>query len=123
MLLPGGSASVGLAVPDQAACVYDSRRKIAVTQAGARCAQGHRFADNASGLIDFTAVVGEAGPPGHAPGIPKRSWLRRLRRGLLAAGCAAYPVVLALLLPLGYLVGRWLQPLPWPDVRTDPARL
>ena len=80
----------------------------------AACGNGHRFGLNSSGLIDFTAPLRDA--PASGPSEPDapavRSWGRKLRRVLLAAGCLPYLGFLVLLMPLGFVVGRFRQPLP-----------
>lgn len=81
---------------------------------GAACGNNHRFGFNSSGLLDFTAPLrGEPAAQPSEPDTPApRSWGRKLRRVLLAAGCLPYLGFLVLLLPLGFVVGRFRQPLP-----------
>jgi SAM-dependent methyltransferase len=93
------------------------RAALGIDAAGAICGNGHRFSCNSSGLIDFTSLLcneAGAGPAETVDSDPVagRSWLRKLRRMMLAAGCLIYLGFLGLLLPLGFVVGRFRQPLP-----------
>jgi hypothetical protein len=75
------------------------------------CRDGHRFARNASGLIDFTAVRAPGDAEVEAARQPtRRVWTRRLRRWVLGAGCLVYVAFLAALVPLGLALGRFHQP-------------
>ena len=91
------------------------RGELGIADSGAACAGGHRFGRNSSGLVDFTALVRDrAGTPVEASGpdpAVARSWTRKLRRVLLAAGCLVYLGFLLFLVPLGVVVGRFRQPL------------
>ena len=79
------------------------------------CGNGHRFARNRAGLIDFSALVPEANPrPVMLDGVavsacPSRS-KRRGRRLALLALSAGYAGFLLLVLPLGMIVGLFHQP-------------
>jgi SAM-dependent methyltransferase len=85
---------------------------------GAVCASGHRFGRNRCGLLDFTMPMSDDDEADyvHAPPLVaepplRRSWGRRLRRGAMAMGCLVYIALLALLAPLGFVVGRFCNPL------------
>ena len=86
------------------------------------CANGHRFARDAAGLVDFTgleaepAVVAE-GSADPAPEIPPATttagrplWLRYLRRKALLGLSLFYAAFLAALVPLALVVRLFHQP-------------
>ncbi len=90
--------------------------ELTLERAAARCRNGHRFGYNPSGLIDFTALLRDTPEPrsderrllaisGESP------WAGLLRRSILGAACIIYLAALATLLPLGFLLGRFYQPL------------
>jgi SAM-dependent methyltransferase len=89
--------------------------ELTLDRLAAACRNGHRFGYNRSGLIDFTALLSDSEQA--ADGLPltgssgRSRWARRLRRATLAAGCVIYVAFLAMLLPLGLVLGRWHQPL------------
>jgi SAM-dependent methyltransferase len=84
---------------------------LAAGEQDAVCRDGHRFARNTSGLIDFTAVRALGDAEVEAAGQPTRgAWTRRLRRWALGAGCLVYVAFLAALVPLGLALGRFHQP-------------
>jgi ubiquinone/menaquinone biosynthesis C-methylase UbiE len=86
------------------------------------CANGHRFARNAAGLVDFTGLAAEpaAVVEGHtdpAPKIPSAAttvgrplWLRYLRRGALLGLSLFYAAFLMALVPLALIVRLFHQP-------------
>jgi SAM-dependent methyltransferase len=85
------------------------------------CANGHRFARNAAGLVDFTALAAEPaavaeGSPDPAPEITSATtvgrppWLRYARRGALFGLSLFYAAFLAVLVPLALAVGLFHQP-------------
>jgi SAM-dependent methyltransferase len=108
---PGASPHAVAAADPQPVCPL-CRGALQRDADGVECGQGHRFANNASGLIDFTAVVADV-PASGARSSPAaaRPWTRKLRRALLAAGCAAYLGFLVSLAPLGFVAGKLRQPL------------
>jgi SAM-dependent methyltransferase len=85
----------------------------------ALCGDGHRFARNRHGLIDFTAIAPEidveasalpvASSDIAAP-IHRSVRSRRWRRRALVVTSAGYAGLLLLLLPLGLIVGTFYQP-------------
>jgi hypothetical protein len=84
---------------------------LAAGERDAVCREGHRFARNTSGLIDFTAVRALGDVEVEAARQPtRRAWTRRLRRWVLGAGCLVYVAFLAALVPLGLALGRFHQP-------------
>jgi hypothetical protein len=85
------------------------------------CGEGHRFARNRIGIIDFTTlapeIASDAGIGGGTPDLPAVSpqparsihsghWRRRA----LLALSAFYAGFLLLLAPSGVIVGRFYQP-------------
>lgn len=85
------------------------------------CGNGHRFARDAAGLIDFTGFAAE--PAAVAEGSPKPvpeissatpagrpPWIRHLRRGALLGLSLFYAGFLLLLAPLALAVGPFHQP-------------
>lgn len=85
----------------------------------ALCGDGHRFARNRHGLIDFTAIAPEIDVEANAPpaassdiAAPIRRSVRsrRWRRRALLVMSAGYAGLLLLLLPLGLIVGMFYQP-------------
>jgi SAM-dependent methyltransferase len=99
-----------------------------VCQAGLReegalfvCGNGHRFARDAEGLVDFTGLASEPAavaerPTDPAPGIAsatpsgRPTWLRYLRRGALLGLSLFYAGFLLALVPLAVGVGLFHQP-------------
>ena len=84
--------------------------------ATATCGNGHRFARDRSGLVDFTATVsaGEADAAVAMADAPEPAaqlgWGRRLRRLVMAAGCIPYIGFLGILVPFGLVFGQFHQP-------------
>jgi 2-polyprenyl-3-methyl-5-hydroxy-6-metoxy-1,4-benzoquinol methylase len=89
------------------------------------CANGHRFARNALGLVDFSALAPEPAvaaphnPGGAAPEVPvlpvsaparRPEWLRRARRSVLLGLSVFYSGFLLALIPLALVVGSFHQP-------------
>ena len=86
------------------------------------CGNGHRFARNAAGLLDFTGLAAEPtavpeAPMHSAPAISPATttvgrplWLRHLRRGALLGLSLFYAGFLLLLTPLALAVGLFHQP-------------
>jgi len=86
------------------------------------CANGHRFARNAAGLVDFTGLAAEPAavaevPTDPAPEIPSAAttvgrppWLRYLRRGALLGLSLFYAAFLLAWVPLALAVGLFHQP-------------
>jgi SAM-dependent methyltransferase len=86
------------------------------------CANGHRFARDAAGLIDFTgfAAAPASAPeapidpvpeiPSAAPTVGRPLWLRHLRRGTLLGLSLFYTGFLLLLTPLALAVSLVHQP-------------
>ena len=85
------------------------------------CGNGHRFARNTAGLVDFTgfaaepAAVAEGSPdpiseiPSFTPAGRSR-WVRYLRRGALLGLSLFYAGFLLALVPLAFAVGLFHQP-------------
>jgi 2-polyprenyl-3-methyl-5-hydroxy-6-metoxy-1,4-benzoquinol methylase len=85
------------------------------------CANGHRFARNAAGLVDFTGIAAAPAAPAEGPTDPapeiasaatvgRPAWLRYLRRGTLLGLSLFYAAFLAALVPLALAVGLFHQP-------------
>lgn len=85
------------------------------------CGNGHRFARNAAGLVDFTGLAAEPaaaakGSPDPISEIPsftpagRSRWVRYLRRGALLGLSLFYAGFLLALVPLAYAVGLFHQP-------------
>ena len=85
------------------------------------CGNGHRFACNAAGLVDFTGLAAEPaavaeGSPDPISEIPsftpagRSRWVRYLRRGALLGLSLFYAGFLLALVPLAYAVGLFHQP-------------
>jgi hypothetical protein len=86
------------------------------------CGNGHRFASDAAGLIDFTGFAAEPAsapeaPIDPVPEIPSAAttvgrplWLRHLRRGALLGLSLFYAAFLATLVPLALAVRLFHQP-------------
>ena len=86
------------------------------------CGNGHRFARNAAGLVDFTGLAAEPaavaeGSPDPISEIPsftpagRSRWVRYLRRGALLGLSLFYAGLLLALIPLAFAVGLFHQPL------------
>jgi ubiquinone/menaquinone biosynthesis C-methylase UbiE len=84
------------------------------------CGNGHRFARNTVGLVDFSALAPEAAAPHNPAGsamevppavpAPRPEWLRRVRRGILLGLSVFYAGFLLTLAPLALAVGLFHQP-------------
>jgi ubiquinone/menaquinone biosynthesis C-methylase UbiE len=85
------------------------------------CANGHRFARNAAGLVDFTGlaaepaavVEGHTDPASEIASVTtggRPAWLRYLRRGALLGLSLFYAAFLMALVPLALAVGLFHQP-------------
>jgi hypothetical protein len=82
------------------------------------CGNGHRFARNAAGLVDFTGLAAEPaeGSPDPISEIPsfmpagRSRWVRYLRRSALLGLSLFYAGFLLALVPLAYAVGLFHQP-------------
>jgi SAM-dependent methyltransferase len=85
------------------------------------CGNGHRFARDAAGLVDFTGLAAEPAAvaegstdpiseiPSFAP-AGRSQWVRYLRRGALLGLSLFYAGFLLALVPLAFAVGRFHQP-------------
>jgi ubiquinone/menaquinone biosynthesis C-methylase UbiE len=83
------------------------------------CGQGHRFARNRVGMIDFTALASEIAPNASAATgvlsaatrqVHRSTWSRRWRRVALLVLSVGYAGYLLLLAPLGLSVAMFYQP-------------
>jgi 2-polyprenyl-3-methyl-5-hydroxy-6-metoxy-1,4-benzoquinol methylase len=82
------------------------------------CGNGHRFAHNAAGLVDFTGLAAEPAsapeapidPVPEIPTVGRPLWLRQLRRGTLLGLSLFYAGFLLVLAPLALAVSLVHQP-------------
>jgi 2-polyprenyl-3-methyl-5-hydroxy-6-metoxy-1,4-benzoquinol methylase len=85
------------------------------------CGNGHRFARNAAGLVDFTGLAaeptvvaeGSTDPISEIPSFTpagRSRWVRCLRRGTLLGLSLFYAGFLVALVPLAFAVGLFHQP-------------
>ena len=119
---PGAGAAT--IAQSAASCCPVCHAGLADGEAGIVCGNGHRFARNRLGLVDFSALAPETAPalasepttapPGMMPAIEeppgRRGWVRRLRRAVLFGFSLFYAAFLLVLAPLGLILGRFRQP-------------
>jgi SAM-dependent methyltransferase len=110
--------------PSAAPCCPICHAGFADGDAAIVCRNGHRFARNGLGLVDFSALARETAPTPVAepaatpPAIPaiekppqgRRGWVRRLRRAVLFGFSLGYAAFLVALAPLGLILGRFRRP-------------
>ena len=118
-----GDGTTKLAPPAAPRCPI-CHAGLADRDAGLVCGNGHRFANNGLGLVDFSALAPETAPasapepaaaPAAMPAIDKppqgrRGWVRRLRRAALFGFSLGYAAFLVALAPLGLILGRFRRP-------------
>lgn len=113
---PGRAAD---ASGEMALCCPVCHAGLAEQGSAVQCGNGHRFARDAVGLVDFSALapaVVVRSAAGSAPEAPapapagRPEWLRRLRRGALLGLSAFYAGFLLALVPLALAVGLFHQP-------------